>query len=64
MNGTRQSTANNLWRLWNLANSLWLRNFRFNSSNFWKTLNLRLENWEELSTESFNEAEKFLLNNK
>lgn len=64
MNWTNQSTANNLWRLWNLANSLWFRNFRFNSSNFWKTLNLRLENWEELSTESFSEAESFLLNNK
>jgi len=63
MNWTNQSTANNLWRLWNLANSLWLR-VKLSSSNYGKTLNLRLENWEELSTESFNEAEKFLLNNK
>jgi len=63
MNGTNQSTANNLWRLWNLANSLSLR-VKLSSSNYGKTLNLRLENWEELSTESFNEAEKFLLKNK
>lgn len=61
MNGTNQSTADNLWRLCSLANDLWFRNFKFSSSDFWRTLNLRLENWEEFNTDSFAEAQKFLL---
>lgn len=61
MNGIRQSTADNLWRLWSLANDLWFRNFKFSSSDFWRTLNLRFENWEEFNTDSFVEAQKFLL---
>lgn len=64
MNWTDQSTATNLWRLWNLANYLWLKNFKLGSSNCGKVLNLKLEDWKEFSTESFEEAKKFLLNNK